>query len=120
MPTATSSSRTSRARAVLFGYNLPFALWTAAAVCKAIGLGVGDWPCPVLAILAWCPTCGMTRAYAALLRGEGAHGIWFLAILAFFLVNLAASLLKARRIAGPIVAAPAEQLGSAPPAPVSE
>ncbi len=120
MPTATNSSRADRARAVLVGYNLPFALWTAAAVCKAVGLGVGDWRCPIHSILNWCPTCGMTRTYASLLRGEGVEDLWFLAVLAFFLINLTVSVIKARRIAGPIAATSADPLASAPSTPASD
>lgn len=100
MPTATrsSTSRRARAAAVLAGYNLPFIAWTGAAVVRALGHGNIPWRCPVGALLGWCPACGLTHSYAALLRGEGLQNPWLGVVLVGFVVNLAWSLVKAGRI----------------------
>ena len=100
MPTATRSSTSgaARAAAVLAGYNFPFIAWTGAAIVQALDLGGLPWRCPVEALLGWCPACGLTHSYAALLRGEGLQNLWLGAVLAGFVVNLAWSLVKAGRI----------------------
>ena len=99
MSTATNSRSDPRRRAaaVLIGYNLPWACWTAYAIVLALGPGVGGWPCPVHALLGWCPSCGLSHAYADLLRGEGA-GWWLATVLLLFAANAAASLARARRV----------------------
>ena len=100
MPTATNSKSRARSRAlaILVGYNLPFALWSAAALLRVWRGGRSLWPCPIKSIVTWCPACGLTRAYAALLRGEGLQSAWLGIILLIFIANMAHSLLKARRV----------------------
>jgi hypothetical protein len=84
-----------RAAAVLIGYNLPWLAWTTYAAVLAVAPGMGGWRCPVHAALGWCPSCGLTHAYADLLRGEGA-GWWLSTILLLFMANAVVSLVRAR------------------------
>jgi len=96
---ASSRSNRSRAWAILVGYNAPFVLWTAAAAVRALIGGGSWWPCPVRALLGWCPACGLTGAYAALLGGRGVQSAWFLAVFVAFVANAGWSLVRARRAA---------------------
>ncbi|MEX0702952.1 MAG: hypothetical protein WD069_12730 [Planctomycetales bacterium] len=85
--------------AILLGYNLPWLLWTLAALAIAAGSGGVPGPCLTARWLGWCPGCGLTREYAQFLRGEGLPGAWAGAILAGFVLNAAVSLWKAHRVA---------------------
>jgi hypothetical protein len=87
-----------RAARVVAGYNLPFVIWTAGALVLAARSHVGVVSCPVRSVLGWCPSCGLTRSYAAFLSGDGITGWWFGLILAGFVANLLWSLWKARRV----------------------
>lgn len=102
-------------------YNLPFAAWTTYATYRAImsgGTGEGGWPCPVQAILHWCPSCGLTGDYARLLTSvwvgqPDVENLWLIGILALFLINAGWSLHLARR-ALTIPAPPPPERESAP------
>lgn len=103
---------------LLIAHNLPFAAWTAYAAYRAIvsgGTGEGGWPCPVHALLQWCPSCGLTGGYARLLSGQWESDPWLLSILALFLLNAGWSLFLARRASTtPVFPAPIREC--APPA----
>ncbi len=86
------------APAILIGYNLPFALWSAYAMWKAWVGGEPRWHCPLDSVVGVCPGCGLTTEYAALLAGRAVPGVWLTLILTLFLVNLVASCVKARRV----------------------
>ena len=98
---AISRSRRSRAWAILLGYNAPFVLWTVAAVVRAWTGSGGWWPCPVAALLGWCPSCGLTGAYAALLSGRGVASAWFAVVFGGFVANAAWSVVRAWRAGSP-------------------
>ena len=77
---------------ILIGYNLPWAVWTLFAVFQAVSGGVHVLRCPIHALLGWCPGCGMTTAYVALLREGRITSPWSALILTGFLANFLWSL----------------------------
>lgn len=80
--------RKNRALSILLGYNLPLILWTAATVYQAwTGRGLPG-ACPVRALLHWCPSCGLTSAYALLFSEGRIADVKFLVIWAAMLFNL--------------------------------
>jgi hypothetical protein len=85
-------------RGIILGHNLPLLLWSAAAVARVFGPAGPGFPCPVKALLGWCPGCGLTDAYARFLSGRGIDNPWFAVVFAGFLGNLAWSLVKAGRV----------------------
>jgi hypothetical protein len=95
--TSRSEPGGRRVAAILIGYNLPWLAWTAYAAVLAIAPGTGGWSCPVHAMLGWCPSCGLTHAYADLLRGGGA-GWWLSTILLLFVANALMSLWRVRAL----------------------
>ena len=95
---------------VLVIHNVPFAVWTAYAAYRAIssgGTGAGGWPCPVQVVFHWCPSCGLTGAYARLLSSPWTGGQvtgdqvtgdpMLFGVLALFLLNAGWSLRLARK-----------------------
>jgi hypothetical protein len=109
MPTATSSTAPEqpprRRAAVLIGYNLPFLLWSGYAAWRVHAPG-DSLSCPVHALLGWCPSCGLTGDYAAILSGAR-PGHWLIwVVLAGFIANAVASLRKAHRLGGAAAAQP--------------
>lgn len=94
----SNDKRRSAAIAVLVGYNLPFLLWTIAAVVAAEA-GETPWlPCMIRSALGWCPSCGLTRQYAHLLRAGDCPSCWLGILLAGFVANGLWSAVKARRL----------------------
>ena len=100
MPMATNwrGRRTARAVSILIGYNLPFALWSAYVLATGSMSHAPGWTCPVEAILGWCPGCGLTGAYRALLFQGQLTGWWLPAVLAGFAGNGVWSCMKAARL----------------------
>lgn len=90
-------NKSSRAAAILIGHNLPFAAWTLFAALQAASGGVHLFTCPVRRLFGWCPGCGLTTAYASLLKTGRVTSWWFALVLAGFLFNLAWSLVVARQ-----------------------
>jgi hypothetical protein len=104
MPTAKRSNDDGARRAVLvlIAWNLPWFGFTAYAAWIASAPGGPDWVCPVDAWLGACPGCGLTTAYADLLRGR-APTTWLIApALLAFAANAAVSLMRSRRVRRPI------------------
>ena len=89
---------------ILLGYNLPFLLWSLSALQQAWTTVRLELPCPAHSLLGWCPACGLTRDYAALLRSEAPQPGMLYVVLAAFVLNSCWSLVKARRAPIPAVA----------------
>lgn len=68
---------------MIVGHQAPLALWTAYALLKPWLGGGGAW-CPTHHILGWCPTCGMTGEYSALLYTGRIPGLWTCCVLLAF------------------------------------
>gem|GEM_PF-7047246 len=80
---------------ILLGHNLPFFLWTGVALFRCAAPEVFKWPCPVRAVLHWCPGCGLTDSYAGFLAGRGWDHPLFPVVYAGFLLNFCWSLWNA-------------------------
>ena len=76
---------------LLANRTMSLAILAAALVHTGLVLaGWPGWPCPVRTWLGLpCPGCGLSRACAALLRGEWQESLTFHAFAPFFLVALA-------------------------------
>ena len=83
----------SRGIRILLGYNLPFLLWTMGAVLLAVTGSAPHFPCPLQSLLHFCPACGLTREYAAFMKGSTASP-YFLVVFGLFILNTAWSLVK--------------------------
>ena len=90
---------TGSPRWVIFGANLPFALFTGYAVWIAMGGARVGGGCLVEPVLGWCPGCGLTGDYARILTLSRPEGWYIWVILSGFAFNAAWSVRHARRIA---------------------
>lgn len=97
METNWHASVQRRAWDILVGYNLPFTLWTLFAMLRP-AIPVRAWSCPVQAGLHFCPSCGLTGAYAQLLRGNGIDDYSLAPVLAAFAVNGLWSIVKVAKL----------------------
>lgn len=97
METNSHASLQPRAWHVLVGYNLPFTLWTAFAMLRR-AVPVRTWACPVQAAFHFCPSCGLTGAYADLLRGNGIDDYWLAVVLGGFAANGMWSIIKVTKL----------------------
>lgn len=75
-------------------YNVPFILWTGFVIFK-VSYHNNDfmWSCPVHRLIGFCPGCGLTHAYMALIKYGRFVNPWFTVILALFILNLLRSIL---------------------------
>jgi len=86
-----------KALRILWDHNLPFVLWSAAAITQVLlRMETDGFVCPVRSFLGWCPGCSLMGAYVGFIR-TGRAPVWFLVIFGLFLVNLLVSLLRVAR-----------------------
>jgi hypothetical protein len=84
---------------ILFGYNIPFILWSGFAAVRLVsGASAGTAVCPLRMFAGHCPGCGLTAAYVQLLRGGGFADTWFVLIFTGFILNVVWSIVVAARI----------------------
>ena len=93
MPTGTRS----RAVDIFLGWNLPFFLWTAAAVFGVFFDATFTPACPIRSLLKACPGCGLTDAYVRFLKGQGVANAWFGFVFAGFIANFIFSVFNVLR-----------------------
>jgi len=90
-----------RALRILLDHNLPFILWSAAAIGKVLlRMPTDGYICPVRSFLGWCPGCDLTQAYVGFIK-TGRAGAWFWVVFSLFLLNLFISLWRALDLPAP-------------------
>jgi hypothetical protein len=97
MAKSSNAEPRRRALAILVGHNLPWALFTGWALIRVIAPG-SALACPIDSVLGWCPSCGLTGAYAALLSGQAPHHPLLWPVLALFAASALWSLHRARAV----------------------
>lgn len=93
------SGKATRPWVILIGYNTPFILWTGYALASPVlrslgGGGVGTF-CPTHALFDWCPGCGTTSAYSALIYEGRIPDLWTSGLLLGFVIMAIWSLYRA-------------------------